>query len=342
MKIADETFFYRSMDLPDQLLRGAIDIHVHAGPHLTSSPRRVDPFEAAEQARDAGMRAIVLMDVIDTSAGTAWLVGRRVPGIQVFGGIILNSAYGGLNYRAVATSMYYGAGAKFVSFGAHSTHHIASSEGRMIDGKAVLFKDMDDDFAEEEFARAIRIPLDGPVPKQLDKILRLTAEHPETYLNTGHVSGDEGMRLVQLAKEYGIQKVLISAATRDHMTLEQRVQAAKAGAFLEATFADCCYPGGVSRFNYYVEKKYLNTLPSPASKMPSGFRGLTDEIRAIGFEHYILGTDYGIRAGAPPVEAMRQFIASLLDFEFTTHEIQQMTAVNPAALLGLEPLQENS
>jgi len=37
----------RSKELSEKLLRGAIDIHVHAGPHLTSSPRSVDPFEAA-------------------------------------------------------------------------------------------------------------------------------------------------------------------------------------------------------------------------------------------------------------------------------------------------------
>ena len=35
----------RSYELSAELLKGAIDIHVHAGPHLPSSPRRVDPFE---------------------------------------------------------------------------------------------------------------------------------------------------------------------------------------------------------------------------------------------------------------------------------------------------------
>lgn len=49
----------RSLALTFELLKGAIDVHVHAGPHLKSSPRRVDPIEAAIQARDAGMRAIV-------------------------------------------------------------------------------------------------------------------------------------------------------------------------------------------------------------------------------------------------------------------------------------------
>ena len=80
----EESFHHRTMELPDELLKGAIDIHVHAGPHLISSPRRVDPFQAAEMARDAGLRAIVLMDVIDSSTGTAWMVSRKVAGISRF------------------------------------------------------------------------------------------------------------------------------------------------------------------------------------------------------------------------------------------------------------------
>ena len=133
---------------------GAIDIHVHAGPHLKSSPRRVDPLQAAQEAKAAGMRGLVFMDVLENSCGTAWLVSRAVPGIEVFGGIILNTVYGGMNPRAVRTALYYGAGAKFVSFGAHSTYYLASQEGRMVDGKPVPFKDLYPKFA----ARSWRAP----------------------------------------------------------------------------------------------------------------------------------------------------------------------------------------
>ena len=59
----------RTFELSKELLKGSIDIHVHAVPHLRSSPRRVDPFQASIQARDAGMQAIVLMDVIEMTNG---------------------------------------------------------------------------------------------------------------------------------------------------------------------------------------------------------------------------------------------------------------------------------
>ena len=132
----------RTFELSQELLQGAIDIHVHAGPHIFSSPRRVDPFQAATQARDAGMRAIVFMDVFEMSNGTSWLVNRAIPDFQTFGGLILNTVYGGMNPRAVKTALYYGDGAKYISFGAHSTYFQAEREGHMVDGKFVSLSEL--------------------------------------------------------------------------------------------------------------------------------------------------------------------------------------------------------
>ena len=300
-----------------------------------SSPRRLDPFQAAEMARDAGFRAIVLMDVIDSSAGTAWMVSRKVEGIQVFGGLVLNTNYGGMNPRAVKSAMYYGAGAKFVSFGAHSTRHIADSEGKMVDGKPALFRDIDPEFFEEEYSRVVSIPLEGPPSPALDKILKTIAENKGVYLNTGHISGPEGLRLVELAVEYGIKNILVAHVSRNNMTMEQRKKAAKLGAFLEATFADFVYPGGISRSHYYVEKRLLNSLPGIPHKTPGGFASFRDEVREIGAEHYIIGSDYGIRAACPPVEAMRGFVTCLLDLDVDNDTITQMISTNPAKLLGI-------
>lgn len=336
---AGESFNARSMDLPDELLRGAIDIHVHAGPHLKSSPRRVDPLQAAQEAKAVGMRGLVFMDVLENSCGTAWLVSRAVAGIEVFGGIILNTAYGGMNPRAVRTALYYGAGAKFVSFGAHSTYYLASQEGRIVDGKSLRFHELYPKFAGQELARATRIPLADPIPAELDEILQLIAEHPAVYLNTGHVSGEEVLRLIELAPRYGIrmERVLVAHVARNAMTMTQQRQAAAAGAWLEATYADCgVYPGGVPRTNYYPEKEYINELHIEGPGRPGNLGGLGRQIREIGVQHFILGTDYGIRGVSTPVEGLRQLIAGLLDLEFTIADIQKLTNHNPARLLGLE------
>jgi hypothetical protein len=244
-----------------------------------------------------------------------------------------------MNPRAVRTALYYGAGAKFVSFGAHSTHYLASQEGRIVDGKPVLFQDLYPKFAAQELARATRIPLVDPVPAELDEILQLIAEHPAAYLNTGHVSGEEALRLIELAPRYGIcmERVLVAHVARNAMTMAQQRQAAAAGAWLEATYADCgVYPGGVPRTHYYPEKEYINELRIEGPGRPGNLGGLGRQIREIGVQHFILGTDYGIRGVSTPVEGMRQLIAGLLDLEFTIADIQKLTSHNPARLLGLE------
>ena len=97
----------RSYQKSIDLLEGAIDIHIHAGPHLKTSPRSITPIQAAIQARDAGMRAIVYMDVFQMSNGTSQLVNEVVPDFRTFGGINLNTVFGGVNPRAVKTALSY-------------------------------------------------------------------------------------------------------------------------------------------------------------------------------------------------------------------------------------------
>jgi hypothetical protein len=334
MTVATESFYDRSMELGNELLRGAIDSHVHAGPVLKSNPSYPDPFQVAEEARDAGMRAIVYYDVFGTSSGTAFLVGRRVEGIEVFGGIILSSCQGGMNPRAVLTALYYGSGARFVSFGAHCTYFQASQEARLIDGELVPIKDVYPKFAERELSIATRIPLEDPIPSELDEILAMVAEHPEVYLNTGHVSPEEALRVIDLAERYGIKKVLVAHPVRRFMTVEQQKEAARRGAFLESATADWFYPG-VPRTHYYVEREYIDQRNMVPREVPGAYTYFS-QIREVGPEHFVICTDYGVRAAPSAVQGMRSTITTLLDMEFTPDEIRTMTATNPARLIGLD------
>jgi hypothetical protein len=325
----------RSLEQSEALLEGAIDIHVHAGPHIFSSPRRVDPFQAAVQARDAGMRAIVFMDVFEMSNGTAWLVNRVVPDFRTFGGLILNTVYGGLNPRAVKTALHYGDGAKFVSFGAHSTYFQASKEGRIIDGGFVALGDLFPKFAAEELSRAIRIPVDEPPQPELEEILSLIADHPDVYLNTGHVSNDEALRLIDLAVAHGIRRILVASSVTKNMSLdEQRVAAAK-GAFIEHTLAAFTHTTPVPKTHYYVERDYAALDEGMDASSAAGVRGVAEQIQAIGPEHCIIASDFGVYTLPPPVEGFREFIACLLDLGISERDIRTMVASNPARLLGL-------
>ncbi|CAN0605563.1 unnamed protein product, partial [Ectocarpus sp. 12 AP-2014] len=83
-----------SLDAQGDFLRGAVDGHVHACPHLNA--RRLDALQAADQAEAAGMAGLGLMDNFSNSAVLAALVRRARPDMQldVFGGLLMEPPAG--------------------------------------------------------------------------------------------------------------------------------------------------------------------------------------------------------------------------------------------------------
>lgn len=90
-------------------IEGAIDFHVHSSPDVFG--RSMDDIEVARLAKHKGMRAIVLKNHVTSTADRAMIVNQVVPGIEVFGGIVLNRAVGGVNVHAVSGCIACPAGA---------------------------------------------------------------------------------------------------------------------------------------------------------------------------------------------------------------------------------------
>jgi hypothetical protein len=324
----------RSFELSQELLKGAIDIHVHAGPHIFSSPRRVDPIEAAVQARDAGMKAIVYMDVFEMSNGTSWLVNRVVKNFKTYGGLILNTVYGGMNPRAVKTALNYGDGAKYISFGAHSTYFQAAREGRLINGKFVPLSEIYPKFGAEELSRAIKIPLDEDPDPQLDEILCLIAENPQAYMVTGHVSTEEAVRLVELSEKYGIHNVVVSSAVTKISPINVLKKMAEK-AFIEYTLAAYTHTTSIPKTHYYVEREYASIDEGMQEGPGGGVKEIAQQISELGADKCIISTDFGVYTLPTPVEGLREFIACLLDLGIEEKEIIQVVKSNPEKLLRL-------
>ena len=326
----------RSLELSQELLLGAIDIHVHAGPHIFSSPRRVDPIQAAIEARDAGMRGIVYMDVFEMSNGISWLVNRHVSDITTWGGLIINTVYGGMNPRAVKTALNYGDGARFVSFGAHSTYFQAEREGHVVDGKFVSLSELFPKFKTEELDRCTRIPLDSDPGPELDEILCLIGEHKHVYMNTGHVSVEEALRLIELAPRYGIEKILVASTVTKIASIDQMKQMIAGGAFIEHTLAAFTHTTPIPKTHYYVEKEYISIDEGMPGGTKVGVHTVAKQIQELGAEHFILASDFGVYTLPTPVEGLPEFIACMLDLGISPDEVQTMVKRNPATLLGLD------
>jgi len=76
-------------------MQGAIDIHIHSAPSHFS--RLVDHIDVAEGARKMGMKAVVLKCHHGYTSNRAYFVRKAVPGIGVYGGVVLHNAVGGIN-----------------------------------------------------------------------------------------------------------------------------------------------------------------------------------------------------------------------------------------------------
>ena len=78
---------------------GVIDMHVHSHPDVFG--RNMDDIDVAQLAKSRGMRGIVLKNHVAETASRAAIAMRVVPGVEVFGGVVLNRAVGGINPDAV-------------------------------------------------------------------------------------------------------------------------------------------------------------------------------------------------------------------------------------------------
>ena len=87
-------------------VRDTVDLHIHSGPCLF--PRIGDDYEIAMKAREAGMQAIALKSPFESTVGRAYHTMKRVGGIKIFGGLVLNHWAGGINPYAVETTLRLG------------------------------------------------------------------------------------------------------------------------------------------------------------------------------------------------------------------------------------------
>jgi hypothetical protein len=255
------------------LMAGAIDIHVHSYPD--DRPRSIDALDVAKLAQQRGMRAIVLKNHNEPTAGIAAVVQKAVPGVQVFGGVALNRSVGGVNPAAV--------------------EHMAQLSGGA--GKLVWMPTYD---AENHVARnkesrpSIPVVRDGVLLPEVKAVIALIARH-DLVLATGHSSPSEALLILSEAKRQGVRRMVATHPlfTPVFMTVEQMKQAAALGAYIEFAGGAPNGNGGAARMKAFaeviraigVEHCILSTdLGQPRNPLPpDGMAELLLAMRAQGF-----------------------------------------------------------
>jgi hypothetical protein len=194
-------------------LEGMIDVHMHSAPD--SMARSIDALETARNAKTAGMRAIVLKNHYTQTAGMAYLVSQVVPGLEIYGGIALNRALGGLNTAAI--------------------EHMVRTTGNL--GRIVWMPTFDSEhyhLTGTPNPAFVAISANGQLlPETLAVLQSISVNN--LALATGHSSPEESLMLIQAARAAGIDRIIVTHPVLPQvgMTLEQEQKAAELGAFLE-------------------------------------------------------------------------------------------------------------
>ena len=197
----------------DQLLRGAIDVHVHSDPD--NVPRSLDGIEAAKQARLKGMRAIVLKNHYDPTAGLAYLARKEAPGLEVFGGIDLNLTVGGMNATAVE----------------HLTQ-VAGGWGRFV--WMSTFDAENQVRYSKENRPFVSVSRSGALLPETKAVIAAIAKH-RLVLATGHVSAAEALLLLREGRQQGVAHMIVTHAMNPPVLMDvaQMQEAARLGAMIE-------------------------------------------------------------------------------------------------------------
>jgi microsomal dipeptidase-like Zn-dependent dipeptidase len=65
------------------------------------------------------------------------------------------------------------------------------------------------------------------------------------------------------------------------------------------------------------------------------FDVIVKNIRAVGIESTVLGSDFGQAKNVPPVEGMKTYLQQLYEAGFSETEIERMAVKTPSALLNI-------
>ena len=293
-----------------ELMVGAIDLHIHANPHLHPDTHLQDVIELAREAHAAGMRAVVVKDMGGPTTGASYVVTRLGGGVPVYGALVLNLSVGGINPRAVWVALRHGDGAKVIHFPTGDTRNHFEYRKRFYNGVNLgLTEEM-----------SITVIKDGRLIPEAREVISMIKEC-NACLATSHLSAAETHLVVQEAKDQGLERIIISHArwAMTRLTMDDL-----------HTFADM---GCLIECDYCLMTPLMHVVHGEPPLNPMD---MVKTMRDLGPDRCFISSDLGQVFSTRPVEGMRTYVGLLRKCGITADEIRTMFHRNPAHLIGLD------
>jgi hypothetical protein len=282
---------------------GVIDMHVHSHPDVFG--RNMDDIDVAQLAKSKGLRGIVLKNHISETASRAALVMKVVPGIEVWGGIVLNKAVGGVNPDAVEWM-----------------HRIYGGRGKVV-WLPTFESDKHVRTLSKPDARGLVVAPGGQVTPEMEAILKIIARE-NLVLATGHVHAEEIMAVVRRARELGVKNILINHGLTNvpGLTMGQAKQLADMGALIEVCFLQF-RAGPNAPLAFMTHWTQINA------------RNVARAIKEIGAQSLLISSDLGQIGNMTHPDGLEVAIGEMKREGVSDADIDVMMRKNPARLLGL-------
>jgi hypothetical protein len=239
-------------------------------------------MDLARLARQREMRGLVFKNHSEPTAAVAYLVRKEIPGLEAFGGIVLNRSVGGINPAAV--------------------ERMAQVTGGW--GKVVWLPttDAENQVHASKAARPfVPVAKDGRLLAEVSEVIALAAKY-NLLLETGHSSAQECILVAREARRQGLRNVVVTHATIPpvSMSIGQMRTAVEEGAFLEFVYGALLGDKPQSRIEDYARairavgpKACIlsSDLGQPGNPLhPAGLEAFLDALLKEGFAQADLDT----------------------------------------------------
>ena len=283
--------------------QGVIDMHVHSHPDVFG--RNMDDIDVAQLAKARGMRGILLKNHVSETASRAALVMKAVPGIEVWGGIVLNKAVGGVNPDAVEWM-----------------HRVYGGRGKVV-WLPTFESDKHVKTLSKPDAQGLVVAPGGKVTPEMEAILKIIARE-NLVLATGHVHPEEIIAVVRRGRELGVKNILVTHGLTNvpGLTMAQAKQVVDMGAVIEVCFLQF-RAGPNAPLAFLTHWTQVNA------------RHVAQAVKTLGAQGLVISSDLGQSANMTHPDGIEVAITEMKREGVSDADIDTMMRRNPARLLGL-------
>jgi hypothetical protein len=286
-----------------ELLVDAVDLHCHSGP--AAMPRILNHTEAFQMAEDAGFKALLYKDHYYVGMPHCTVLKDIYPDskVELYSGVALNNASGGINPHAVDHSIKFG--------------------GKIVWFPTFAAKNHIEAYAAKSFPKTAKpmlppIPLtvldaNGKLTDETKQICDLIAEG-DIILAGGHLHVSELFILFDEAKKRGVRKMMVNHPSYIIGCSDEDIR-------------------GLVALGAYMEHSICMFIPGRAKQHDTA--DLIHMMEVAGADRTVLGSDLGLTQAPKPVDGYRMIVSDLLDHQVPKADIKKIISTNASTLLNL-------